>query len=279
MPRSSRTASSTAPSPADDILVAAEDVHLVISGRTILQAINIQLAPGEIMTLVGPNGAGKTMLIRVLIGLIRPTAGQVKRRPGLRIGYVPQKVAFDPVLPLNVGRLMTLTVRKPREAVEAALAETGVAHLIDAPVGHLSGGEMQRALLARSLLREPDLLVLDEPVQGVDFAGASELYDLICGIRAQRGCGILMVSHDLHVVMAATDHVICINRHICCAGTPQHVGNHPEYARLFGPRAAQTVAFYAHRHDHHHAADGHVVPLVEGGEDGGTPGRRSSGDQ
>jgi zinc transport system ATP-binding protein len=244
-------------------LVAADDVCLVIGGRTILQAITLRLAAGEIVTVVGPNGAGKTMLIRVLIGLIRPTSGRVTRRPGLRVGYLPQKVAFDPVLPLNVGRLMTLTVRKPRKAVEAALAETGVEHLIDAPVGNLSGGEMQRVLLARSLLREPDLLVLDEPVQGVDFAGASGLYDLICEIRAQRGCGILMVSHDLHVVMAATDHVICINRHICCAGTPQHVGNHPEYARLFGPRAAQTVAIYAHRHDHHHAADGQVVPLAE----------------
>jgi zinc transport system ATP-binding protein len=263
--------------PSDDALVAADDVCLVIGGRTILQAITIRLAPGEIVTLVGPNGAGKTMLIRVLIGLIRPTSGRVLRRPGLRVGYLPQKVAFDPVLPLNVGRLMTLTVRKPRKAVEAALAETGVEHLIDSPVGNLSGGEMQRVLLARSLLREPDLLVLDEPVQGVDFAGVSGLYDLICEIRARRGCGILMVSHDLHVVMAATDHVVCINRHICCAGTPQHVGNHPEYARLFGPRAAQTVALYAHRHDHHHAADGHVVPLAEGREESGRSGRRSSG--
>ena len=274
MPRSRQTGASTGSWPLDDTLVAADDVCLTIGGRTILQAITIRLARGEIVTVVGPNGAGKTMLIRLLIGLIRPTLGRVKQRPGLRIGYLPQKFSFDPVLPLNVGRLMTLTVRKPRKAVEAALAETGVEHLIDAPLGHLSGGEMQRVLLARSLLREPDLLVLDEPVQGVDFAGASGLYDLICEIRAQRGCGILMVSHDLHVVMAATDHVICINRHICCAGTPQHVGTHPEYARLFGPRAAQTVAIYTHRHDHHHAADGHVVPLAEGG---GRPGRRSSG--
>jgi zinc transport system ATP-binding protein len=260
--------------PPVDALVTAEDVCVEIGGRTILQTINLNVAPNEIVTVVGPNGAGKTMLIRVLIGLIRPTSGRVKRLPGLRIGYLPQKVTLDPVLPLSVGRLMTLTVRRSRMMVETALAETGVEHLIDAAVDTLSGGEMQRVLLARSLLREPDLLVLDEPVQGVDFAGASGLYDLISDIRARRGCGILMVSHDLHVVMAATDHVVCINRHICCAGTPQHVGSHPEYARLFGSRAAETVAIYAHRHDHSHAADGQVVPLAEGGA---RSGRRSSG--
>jgi zinc transport system ATP-binding protein len=259
-----------------DALVTVEDVSVEIGGRTILQAINLNVASGEIVTVIGPNGAGKTMLIRVLIGLIRPTAGRVQRRPGLRVGYLPQKLALDPVLPLTVSRLMTLTVRRSRTKVEAALAETGAGHLIDAAVGTLSGGEMQRVLLARSLLREPDLLVLDEPVQGVDFAGASELYDLIHTIRARRGCGILMVSHDLHVVMAATDQVVCINRHICCAGTPQHVGGHPEYARLFGPRAAQTVAIYAHRHDHRHGADGQVVPLAEAGARSGHRSRSST---
>ncbi len=255
-------------------LVSAKDVCVAIGGRMILEFISLDVAQGEIVTVVGPNGAGKTMLIRVLIGLIRPTSGQVKRRTNLRLGYLPQKVALDPVLPLTVGRLMILTVRKSRAEVRAALAETGVEHLIDAAVDNLSGGEMQRVLLARSLLREPDLLVLDEPVQGVDFAGARSLYDLIREIRARRGCGILMVSHDLHVVMAATDRVVCINRHICCAGTPQHVGSHPEYTRLFGPGAAQSVAIYAHRHDHRHAADGRVVPLAEDGEESD---RQSSG--
>lgn len=260
--------------PPIDALVTAEDIGVEIGGRTILQSINLSVVPGEIVTVVGPNGAGKTMLMRVLIGLIRPTSGHVKRRPGLRVGYLPQKVALDPVLPLTVGRLMTLTVRRSRAMVAAALAETGAEHLLDAAVETLSGGEMQRVLLARCLLREPDLLVLDEPVQGVDFAGASELYDLIRDIRGRRGCGIVMVSHDLHVVMAATDRVVCINRHICCAGTPKHVGSHPEYARLFGPRAAETVAIYAHRHDHSHGADGRVMPLAEPGT---RSGRGSSG--
>ena len=258
--------------PAGDALVTARDVCLQIGGRTILQNITLSVAPGEIVTIVGPNGAGKTMLIRVLIGLVPPTSGQVTRRAGLRIGYLPQKVALDPVLPLNVRRLMTLTMRSSRTAVETALAETGVAHLIGAAVATLSGGELQRVLLARSLLRQPDLLVLDEPVQGVDFAGIDWLYTLISDIRTRRGCGVLLVSHDLHVVMAATDHVVCINRHICCAGTPQHVGRHPEYVRLFGARAADRVAIYAHRHDHDHAADGAVVPLAETDE---RPGLRS----
>ena len=253
----------TARSLSKDVLVTADNVCLRIGNRTILQNITLSVVPGEIVTIVGPNGAGKTMLIRVLIGLLPPTSGQVRRRPGLRIGYLPQKVVLDPVLPLNVHRLMTLTMRSPRKLVEAALAETGVAHLINAAVATLSGGELQRVLLARSLLRQPDILVLDEPVQGVDFAGTDWLYGLISGIRTRRGYGVLMVSHDLHVVMAATDHVVCINRHICCAGTPEHVGAHPEYVRLFGPRAADRIALYAHRHDHDHAADGQVVPLAE----------------
>ncbi len=262
MPHLDNDRGATPPHPGD-ALVSAEDVCLRVGGRWILQGVTLGVAAGEIVTIVGPNGAGKTMLIRVLLGLVSPTSGHVNRRPGLRIGYLPQKMALDPVLPLSVRRLMTLTMKSPRSSVEAALAETGVAHLTDAAVATLSGGELQRVLLARSLLRQPDLLVLDEPLQGVDFAGTDWLYGLIGDIRRRRGCGVLMVSHDLHVVMAATDHVVCINRHICCAGTPQHVGSHPEYVRLFGARAARQVAIYAHRHDHDHAADGHVVPLAE----------------
>ena len=190
--------------------------------------------------------------------------GTVTRQPGLRIGYLPQRLPVDPVLPLTVARLMTLTVRRSRDAVRSALTETGVAHLIDAPVQALSGGEFQRVLLARALVRDPALLVLDEPVQGVDFAGEAALYELIGEIRRKRGCGILMVSHDLHVVMAATDRIICLNRHVCCDGTAETVGRHPEYIRLFGARAAQALAVYTHHHDHAHTIAGGVVPL--GGE-------------
>jgi zinc transport system ATP-binding protein len=242
-------------------LIAARRVRVAYGEHVVLAGVDLSVAAGEIVTVIGPNGAGKTTLLRLLLGLSRPTEGRIERRPGLRIGYLPQRLPIDAVMPLAVRRLMTLTQRAPAQDVVAALAETGVAHLADAQVCRLSGGELQRVLLARALLRAPDLLVLDEPVQGVDFAGEAALYELIGAIRTRRGCGILMVSHDLHVVMAATDRVVCLNRHVCCAGTPESVSRHPEYVRLFGPRAAQTLAVYAHRHDHGHGLAGEVVGL------------------
>ncbi len=242
-------------------LISAAAIDLSIGGRRILERVDLTVGPGEIVTLIGPNGAGKSSLVRVLLGLIRPDRGEVHRRPGLGIGYLPQKLALDPILPMRVGRLMTLTCKRTREQVLAALAETGMAHLIDAQAQTLSGGELQRVLLARALLAGPDLLVLDEPVQGVDFSGQAELYRLIGGIRDRHGCGILMVSHDLHLVMAATDHVFCLNRHLCCAGAPEAVARDPEYLRLFGPRAAAAFAVYAHGHDHVHDVSGAVAPM------------------
>ncbi|MBF0136681.1 MAG: ATP-binding cassette domain-containing protein [Magnetococcus sp. DMHC-1] len=229
-------------------LVTASGVVLTMGGVRVLSSVEMSVLPGEIVTLIGPNGAGKTTLIRVLLGLMPPDSGDVVRRPGIRIGYVPQRLPLDPILPLTVARFMTLTDRRSLAALQEALAETGVAHLVAAPVARLSGGEMQRVLLARALLREPDLLVLDEPVQGVDFAGEGAMYELIGTIRSRRGCGILLVSHDLHVVMGATDRVICLNGHVCCAGAPETVSRDPEYARLFGPHAASAYAIYAHRH-------------------------------
>ncbi len=245
-------------------LIRAAGIELSIGGRRILDRVDLTVGRGEIVTLIGPNGAGKSSLVRVLLGLIRPDKGIVVRQPGLSVGYLPQKLALDPVLPMRVARLMTLTSRRTRQQVEAALAETGVPHLIDAQAQTLSGGELQRVLLARALLRDPDLLVLDEPVQGVDFTGQAELYALIGEIRERHGCGILMVSHDLHLVMAATDHVFCLNRHLCCAGTPHAVARDPEYLRLFGPRAAQSFAVYEHGHDHAHDVSGAVVPIADG---------------
>lgn len=246
------------------LLVGATGLDLSIGGRRILAHVDLSIGPGEIITLIGPNGAGKSTLVRVLLGLVRPDHGTVVRRAGLRIGYLPQKFSVDPVLPLRVARLMTLTCKAGRTEIEAALDETGVAHLIGAQVQTLSGGEMQRVLLARALLPNPDLLVLDEPVQGVDFGGQAELYRLIGDIRDRRGCAVLMVSHDLHLVMAQTDRVLCLNQHLCCAGTPAMVAKDPEYLRLFGPRAAEAFALYAHGphgHDHVHTLSGEVAPI------------------
>lgn len=252
--------------------------------RWLLRDVDIAVSSGEVVTLIGPNGGGKTTLVRALLGLIRLDTGQARKRPGLRVGYLPQRFAVDRTLPLPVHRLMTLTARHSIEAIVAALAETGVDRLVAAPVQSLSGGELQRVLLARALLTDPDLLVLDEPVQGVDFSGEAALYELIGGIRRRRGCGVLMVSHDLHVVMAATDRVVCLNQHVCCAGRPDEVDTHPEYTRLFGPRAARAFAVYPHHHDHGHALSGDVVPLGESAAQSGSSepevpaGRGSSAD-
>ncbi|HSO41999.1 MAG TPA: metal ABC transporter ATP-binding protein [Rhodospirillales bacterium] len=248
------------------VLLEGRDLSLRLGRMTVLNHVSLTVSAGEIVTVIGPNGAGKTSLLRVLLGLVPATAGSVHRRPKLSLGYVPQRLVIDPVLPLSVKRLMTLTARRPAVAVRAALGETGVAALVDAPVQTLSGGEFQRVLLARALLREPDLLVLDEPVQGVDFAGEAALYQLIGAIRDRHGCGVLMVSHDLHTVMAATDRVICLNRHVCCAGRPAAVGRDPEFVRLFGPRAAAALGVYAHHHDHAHDLAGDVVAAGGAGD-------------
>ena len=249
---------------AEGPLIAAEGISLALDGRAILDGIDLAVHPGEIVTLIGPNGAGKTSLVRVLLGLVRPDSGRIRRRPGLKIGYVPQRVDRDPVLPLDADRFLALAGRTSRQRRRSALEEVGAGHVARQPFSALSGGELQRVLLARALLCEPDLLVLDEPVRGVDVGGQIALYDLVDEIRKTRGCGVLMVSHDLHLVMAATDEVICLNTHICCAGHPEAVTRHPEYRALFGS-AAERLAVYVHHHDHAHALAGDVLPIGNGG--------------
>lgn len=241
-----------------EIIASMQGAGVRRDGRWLVKGIDLTIHRGEIVTLIGPNGSGKSTTAKLLTGVLRPDAGSVTRLPGLRVGYVPQKLAIDWTLPLTVDRLMTLTGRHPRAEVEKALAAVGIAHLARAEVQHLSGGEFQRALLARAMIRRPDLLVLDEPVQGVDFSGEVALYDLISRIRDETGCGVLLISHDLHVVMAATDTVLCLNGHVCCRGTPDSVARSPEYLALFGARAASTLAIYQHHHDHTHLPDGRV---------------------
>lgn len=241
-------------------LVVASGLGVRRGGRWLIRDVDLTVTPGEIVSIVGPNGGGKTTLIKTLLGIERPSAGRVVRRNGLRLGYVPQKLAIDRTLPLTVARLMTLTRRVRRPTLIAALDETGVGHLVDAGVQQLSGGEFQRVLIARALLGSPELLVLDEPVQSVDFGGQVELYRLIGGLRDRLGCGIVLVSHDLHVVMRATDRVLCLSGHVCCTGVPRDVERDPEYLRLFGPRASEALALYSHRHDHSHDPAGAVIP-------------------
>lgn len=228
------------------------------NGRWLVRGVDFSVRPGEIVTLIGPNGSGKSTSAKMAIGVIKADEGRVERKAGLRVGYVPQRLSVDWTMPLTVRRLMTLTAPLSAPEVTAALEAVGIAHLAGAEVQHLSGGEFQRALLARAMARKPDILVLDEPVQGVDFSGEIALYDLITSIRNSTGCGILLISHDLHVVMAETDTVICLNGHVCCRGTPAAVSQSPEYMRLFGAKAAQTLAVYSHHHDHTHLPDGRV---------------------
>jgi len=244
-------------------LVDASGLSVRRNGRWLIRDIDLRVARGEIVTLIGPNGGGKSTTAKVILGLMPPDRGRLWHARGLRVGYVPQQLSIDWTFPLSVRRLMSLTARQSGPAIRDALAEVQIAHLIDAPVQTLSGGEFQRALLARAILRSPDLLVLDEPVRGIDFNGELAMYDLIARVRTRLNCGVLLISHDLHVVMAESDTVLCLNQHVCCSGSPAHVAAHSSYRELLGPRAAGTLAIYRHHHDHAHAPDGSVVPLSE----------------
>ena len=241
-----------------DTLIQSQNISLHIGGKELLSGISINISKAEIVTVIGPNGAGKTTLLRLLLGLIPASSGSIYRKRKLRIGYLPQRAVFNPVLPLSVSRIMNLTGNYSKSQIETSLEETGVLALRDKPVSQLSGGEYQRVMLARALLRNPDLLVLDEPVQGVDYMGESELYNLIGDLQKSHGCGVLMVSHNLHVVMASTDRVLCLNQHICCEGQPKDVTQHPEYLRLFGLDSGSALAIYSHQHDHKHHISGEL---------------------
>ncbi len=242
-----------------DPLVSLVGAGIHRNGRWLVRGVDFSVRPGEIVTLIGPNGSGKSTSAKMATGILRADEGRVERKPGLKVGYVPQRLAVDWTMPLTVRRLMTLTARLGADEINSALDAVGILHLAGAEVQHLSGGEFQRALLARAMARKPDLLVLDEPVQGVDFSGEIALYDLITSIRNTTGCGILLISHDLHIVMAETDTVICLNGHVCCRGTPAAVSTSPEYMRLFGAKASRTLAVYSHDHDHTHLPDGRVL--------------------
>jgi zinc transport system ATP-binding protein len=239
-------------------------VSLAFGRERVLHEVSLSVHAGEIVTLIGPNGAGKTSLVRVALGLLVPDAGQVQRRVDLRIGYVPQRLQVDDSLPLTVRRFLGLGRRAPPEQARAALADVGASYLLEAPVQRLSGGELRRVILARALLQQPDLLVLDEPTAGIDVAGQADFYALIERLRSDRGCAVLLVSHDLHLVMAATDRVVCLNHHVCCQGTPEDVRVHPEYLTLFQGELSGQLAVYTHRHDHDHDLHGDVARPRDG---------------
>lgn len=238
-------------------LLSVSDLSIRYGKNTVLSHVDLSLTAGEIVTIVGPNGSGKSSLLRAVLGAVTPASGNIVYRPGLKIGYVPQKLSMDQTLPMTVQRFLNLPKRVSKTQIEQALEKTGASALKKKQLSALSGGQLQRALLARALIGAPDLLLLDEPTQGLDQPGSAEFYTLIAELRDSLNCAVLMVSHELHVVMAASDRVICLNGHVCCHGTPEHVAGAPEYRALFGTGTQGALALYRHEHDHSHDGSGH----------------------
>lgn len=242
-------------------LLRVRDLSYSLGGRRVLDRLCFELKPAQITMIIGPNGAGKSTLVNLVTGLITGFEGEIERRPGLRIGYLPQKVYVNTLMPLSVERLLQLTRSASAGEIDRALAQTEVGDLKQRQVRSLSEGELKRVLLARTTLGKPDLIVLDEPTSGVDVSGETRMYELIRELRSQLQCAVLLVSHDLHLVMSQTDQVLCLNQHLCCSGRPESVSQHPEYLALFGQQAADSIAIYSHRHDHvHDLAGDHGEP-------------------
>ena len=237
-------------------VLRASNISYSRSQKLILDQVSFDLYRGQITTIIGPNGAGKSTLTSIVNGLIDNFSGDLERLPGLRIGYLPQKVYVNTLMPLSVERILQLTRSVENVEVDAALAQAEVSHLKHRQVKSLSEGELKRVLLARTTLGKPDLIVLDEPTAGVDVTGEIKMYELISDFRQQLNCAVLLVSHDLHLVMSKTDQVLCLNQHLCCSGLPESVSQHPEYLALFGQQAADSIAVYTHHHDHEHDVSG-----------------------
>ena len=239
------------------ILLKIEDVGLLKNDKWLVKGVSLEVKQGEIVTLIGPNGSGKSTTAKIALGIYKEVEGKVKKFTN-KIGYVPQKISVDWTLPIRVIDFMSLTDEPTNDQINIALSLTGVEHLRNKSLGNLSGGEFQRVLIARAIAKQPELLVLDEPVQGVDFKGEVVLYELIKKISEELNCGILLISHDLHVVMSATDFIVCLNGHVCCSGTPQVVVKNNKYQELFGDRASSILSLYEHKHDHTHSQDGTI---------------------
>ncbi len=239
-------------------LIQLNNCGILRNQKWLVRGVSLKVDRGQIVTLIGPNGSGKSTTAKMALGILRPDEGSNIVLNNLKISYVPQKLSIDWSLPLRVIDFMNLIEKHSQETLMDTLTLAGIKHLLHEDVRNLSGGEFQRLLMARAIAKEPEFLVLDEPVQGVDYAGEIALYQIIQDIRKTLHCGILLISHNLHVVMSQTNHVICLNGHICCSGEPQSIVKDPEYIKLFGENMDPTLAFYQHQHDHHHHPDGSV---------------------
>ena len=238
-------------------LVKLNNAGFKQNDKWLVEGVSLTVEKGKIVTLIGPNGSGKSTTAKIALGLYKNIDGSVEKYTN-KVGYVPQKISIDWTLPLRVYDFMILTENIKDEAIDEALTLTGVIHLKNKNLGNLSGGEFQRVLIARAISKKPELLVLDEPVQGVDYTGEIALYELIKRISDTLNCGILLISHDLHTVMTATDHVVCLNGHVCCSGSPMDVAKNNEYKTLFGEQASQILSVYEHKHDHVHSDEGKI---------------------
>ena len=239
------------------LLVKLENAGVQRMSKWLVKGISFEISQGQIVTLIGPNGSGKTTTAKMILNIMNADEGQITRNTD-KMAYVPQKIIIDWTMPLRVIDFMKITNNLNDNQVIESLTTTGVDKLLYNQIHNLSGGEFQRVLIARAIAKKPDLLVLDEPVQGVDYNGEIALYNLIKKISVNLNCGILLISHDMHFVMSTTDHVVCLNGHICCSGTPSSVVKNPEYIKLFGEHNSETLSYYQHHHDHSHDSDGSI---------------------
>lgn len=230
-----------------------KSISLSLNNQQILKNINLELKKGEITTLIGPNGGGKTSIARILIGILKASSGEVFISKNAKIGYMPQKLEIEKTIPLRVIDFLNLSATAEAMArLEAMAKKLLIENILEKSIHKISGGELQKALLVKTLINNPDILVLDEPTQYMDIAAQAEFYQVIEEIREQKNCAILIISHDLHIVMQKTNQVVCINRHICCEGSPESINNHPEYLSLFGKDRIDNITIYSHHHDHKH---------------------------
>ena len=241
-----------------DPLIKLENTGVYKSSKWLVRGVSLEVSKGQIVTLIGPNGSGKTTTAKMALNILNPDEGTILRNTK-KIAYVPQKINIDWALPLRVSDFMNITSNISDSLILENLKLTGVEHLIHSDIKNLSGGEFQRVLIARAIAKKPEFLVMDEPVQGVDFNGEISLYKLIKNISDNLNCGILLISHDIHFVMSSTDHVICLNGHVCCSGTPSYVAKNQAYIELFGEHAASVLSLYKHKHEHTHSIDGSIV--------------------
>ncbi|MDG6881155.1 Zinc import ATP-binding protein ZnuC [Phocoenobacter uteri] len=239
-------------------LISLKNINVYFNTQHVLQNIHLDIYPNTITTIVGPNGGGKSTLLKVLLKLLPPKSGEVIHAKNLKIGYVPQKLHIENSMPMSVVKFLSLKPQSTKKMIQDVLALFSIEHLAENQLQKLSGGEMQRVLLARAMLNSPQILILDEPMQGVDITGQTELYQLLNKMRSLLNCAILMVSHDLNIVMANTDEVLCVNHHICCSGTPEKITNDPKFIDFFGDQFAKNIALYSHHHNHHHDLHGDV---------------------